>query len=293
MNYQLMNETFPQLKPYQAETTNKYIFQGETGIWEVPKSQITEHERTILSIFLKQLPEDFNLQQLWQNYVEDTQMVEPEKITDFQLFKITFSKPMHKLFDFQCTFDAIAKQSSYMLKLTEESYCILFVNCTEFLQMEPYVSLLKDDFQINFQLMTTSVEPVNNLRNRIELMKTLPPFLGEHTSDKIERMDDMLVSKMLTSFDRQQSLEFCQAILQQAMGEPLLLETINIYIRNFFNFSQTAKALYIHRNTLQKRLERFEVLSQKDLKKSEDLFKIMLTLKLMTMYNLHTKNREI
>lgn len=287
-----MNETFPQVKPYRAETTNKYVFQGEAGLFEVPKSQITAHERTILSIFLKELPEHFNRQQLWQDYAEASHMNEPEKITGFQLFKITFSKPMHKLVDFQRTFDAIAGQSSYMLKLTEESYCILVVNCAEFIHMEPYMSLLKDDFKINFQLMTTAVEPAGNLRNRLELMKSLPPFFGEQNSDKIYRMDDMLLSKMVSSFDRTQSLEFCQMILQQAIDEPVLLETVERYMQYLFNFSQTAKALYIHRNTLQKRLDRFEELSQKELKNSDDLFKINLALKMMTMYNLHTEKRR-
>lgn len=288
MNYQLLYETFPQLTPYQVDTTDKYVFQSEEGLFEIPKTQMTAKEKNVLSIFLKQLPEHFDMQQLWQQYIDDLQQPMPEKLTYFQLFKINFLQPMHKLADFQHTFEAIVGQRSYMLKLKEDSYCILLINCTDFIEMAPYISLLKDDFQTNFQLMTTAVERAVNLRNRIDLLKSLPLIAGEQTSDKIYSMDDILMSKLLMAFDASESEEFCQIILQQAIEEPVLLETIAMYMTHLFNFSQTAKALYIHRNTLQKRLDRFEILSQKQLKSSDDVFKITVALKMMNLYNLHT-----
>ena len=65
MDYKLLFETFPQLTDYRADTTGKFIFQSEHGLLEVPKNQLTEKERTLLSIFLKPLPEYFDVQHLW------------------------------------------------------------------------------------------------------------------------------------------------------------------------------------------------------------------------------------
>ena len=56
--------------------------------------------------------------------------------------------------------------------------------------------------------------------------------------------------------------------------------TLEHYFFHHLNISETAKALFIHRNTLIYRIEKIKEILNTDLKNSEELLKIQLALKI-------------
>jgi sugar diacid utilization regulator len=64
-----------------------------------------------------------------------------------------------------------------------------------------------------------------------------------------------------------------------------LLDTLEQYLRERRSIAQTARALYIHPNTLRQRLERIEKLSGLDLA-GEDLLSLELALKVVRLSSL-------
>ena len=289
MDYKLLYETFPQLTAYRTDTKNKFIFQSEHGLLEVPKNQLTEKERTVLSIFLKPLPEYFDLQLLWTRFFTDESIQPPENIHHFQLLKIVFLEPFHKLHDLQHVLESIADCRCYILPFDELSYGILLVNSKEFTNFTPFIMLIEDDFKTSFTMMTTPLEQQNKLRESYQLLQSIPNEICHFNRKVVFELDEMILMKMFTSVSNCERKQFFSIILRDSANEHLLLETVECYIQHICNFSQTAKALYIHRNTLQKRLERFEELSGRNLKSSDDLLKINIALKL---YKMHTHSDE-
>lgn len=289
MDYKLLFETFPQLTDYRIDTTNKFIFQSEYGILEVPKNQLTEQERTLLSIFLKPLPEYFDMQQLWTRFFADESIQPPENIHHFQLLKMVFLEPFNKINDLQHVLESIAGRYCYILPFNELTYDILLVNVEEFINFTPFIALIEDDFKTSFTIMTTPLEQKDKLRESYQLLKSIPNEICHSNRKVVFELDEMILTKMLTSAIDREREQFLSIILRGSAYEPLLLETVECYIQHICNFSQTAKALYIHRNTLQKRLERFEELSERNLKNSDDLLKISIALKL---YKMHTPPYE-
>ncbi len=289
MDYKLLFETFPQLTDYRTETTNKFIFESEYGLLEVPKNQLTEQERTLLSIFLKPLPEYFDLQHLWMRFFTDESIQPPENIHHFQLLKMVFLEPFHKINDLQHVLESIAGRYCYILPFDELTYGILLVNVEEFTNFTPFIALIEDDFKTSFTMMTTPLEQKDKLRESYQLLQSIPNEICHSDRKMVFELDEMILTKMLTSAIDSEKEQFLSIILRSSAYEPLLLETVECYIQHIFNFSQTAKALYIHRNTLQKRLERFEELSGRNLKSSDDLLKISIALKL---YKMHTHSNK-
>ena len=289
MDYKLLYETFPQLTNYRTDTKNKFVFQSEHGLLEVPKSQLTEQERTVLSIFLKPLPEYFDLQPLWVRFFTDESIQPPENIHHFQLLKMVFVEPFHKVNALQHVLQSIADCRCYIVPFDELSYGILLVNIKEFTNFTPFIMLIEDDFKTSFTMMTTPLEPKNKLRESYQLLQSVPNEICHFDRKVVFELDEMILTKMLTSVIDCERKQFFSIILRHSVNEPSLLETVECYIQHICNFSQTAKALYIHRNTLQKRLERFEELSGRNLKSSDDLLKISIALKL---YKMHTHSNE-
>jgi DNA-binding PucR family transcriptional regulator len=61
-----------------------------------------------------------------------------------------------------------------------------------------------------------------------------------------------------------------------------LLETLRCYVANKMSPTKTATALFLHRNSLNHRLKRIEELGGLSLNESEDIFQIILSLKLLS-----------
>ncbi|MEH7254062.1 helix-turn-helix domain-containing protein, partial [Neobacillus niacini] len=56
--------------------------------------------------------------------------------------------------------------------------------------------------------------------------------------------------------------------------------TLENYFQNNLNISETAKAMFLHRNTLIYRIEKIKEILNSDLKNSEELLQIQLALKI-------------
>lgn len=289
MDYKLLNETFPQLTEYRTDTENKFIFQSEHALLEVPKSQLTVHEYKVLSIFLKPLPDHYGLQHLWAHFFTDESIKPPEDIQLFQLLKIVFYEPFNKINDLQLVLESIAGCRCHLLPVDEFTFYILLVNVEQFTNFTPFIALIEDDFKTSFTIMTTPLEQKEKLRECYRLLQSIPKEICYFERKIVFELDEMILTKMLTSVLKCESEQFISVVLKGSAYETLLLETVECYIQHTGNFSQTAKALYIHRNTLQKRLERFEELSGRNLKNSDDLLRISIALRL---YKMHTYPNE-
>lgn len=67
--------------------------------------------------------------------------------------------------------------------------------------------------------------------------------------------------------------------------EQSLLETLSTYLEAHCQISETAKRLFVHRNTVVYRLEKCEELLGKSLKDSETTIQIRLALRMKTLLN--------
>lgn len=92
----------------------------------------------------------------------------------------------------------------------------------------------------------------------------LPRFLSELPRDMAERYHSLLFNKKTASLFTQE-----------------MLQTVDMFLEKDLNLSDTARQLYIHRNTLVYRLDKVQRLSGLDLRRFEDafLFKLLFSLK--------------
>jgi carbohydrate diacid regulator len=93
--------------------------------------------------------------------------------------------------------------------------------------------------------------------------------------------------------------DLCEQFLREVFGEKLpqldldeeMQVTIRLFFENNLNISETARQLYLHRNTLVYRLERFEKLTGLDIRKFEDAMTFRIAM--MVLANVRRKEDEI
>lgn len=125
--------------------------------------------------------------------------------------------------------------------------------------LEDYIQQITQMAEMSFRKMDTAV---------IDYTQVYPSFLIETLSSK-----------------EQQQLS--QWILKEFTTDQEALDTIQMFIECNLNVSETAKKLYIHRNSLQYRLDKFHESTGIDIKQFDKAFTVYLAI-LANMHNFHT-----
>ncbi|CAH0525803.1 PucR family transcriptional regulator [Vibrio hippocampi] len=111
-------------------------------------------------------------------------------------------------------------------------------------------------------------------------------------SDGVMHYDELGIAQLFTQVEDKQVLDhFCQ----QQLGEvfrlnedeqiEMLQQTVLCYFDNLCSLRQTASELEIHRNTLTKRLDKFEALTGKDLSNAHQRLSIQVALVAQRFFN--------
>lgn len=111
--------------------------------------------------------------------------------------------------------------------------------------------------------------------------------LSGQTTDVValDFYDDMVAYQLIRSVASTKTLEEMTArILGELLqpGSADLLHTLMVYLSCDGNAKLTAEKMFLHSNTLHYRLRKIEGLLRRDLKKNEDLFDVMLAVKIHT-----------
>jgi sugar diacid utilization regulator len=89
-------------------------------------------------------------------------------------------------------------------------------------------------------------------------------------------LDDKIILKTLIKHIDQ---EHKQMILKKYSNDPTMLETIKMYLESNQNMILAAKNLYVHRNTLIQRIDKFYQVTQFDIRKFTDAYLIYTLIK--------------
>lgn len=102
----------------------------------------------------------------------------------------------------------------------------------------------------------------------------------------IYHIDNLGIGRLLAEIKKESQQEFMEKTIYSTKNDKekkineFLLETLQGFFDNNLSISQTAKALFIHRNTLLYRLERVEKITGLDPKKFDDAVQLRIALKM-------------
>lgn len=106
--------------------------------------------------------------------------------------------------------------------------------------------------------------------------------IGRRTKDVhgIYYFDDMMVGRIVYGMDKRSVAMLKERILDKLVDidENTLIHTLLVYFNHNLKIEETAKQLFIHRNTLQNRFRRIKELTGLDVRKSDDLTLLRLAM---------------
>lgn len=142
----------------------------------------------------------------------------------------------------------------------------------------------KVTFQIGIGQQYPSIAEVHKSYN--EANEVLRLLKYQVDQPLISHFEDFAIDYLLESNIKESILEeFSTKYLGKLMEHDLshqtsYIYTLECYFQHHLNVSETAKAMYLHRNTLIYRIDRMKEILNNDLKNSEDLLRIQIALKI-------------
>ncbi|MCR5654410.1 MAG: helix-turn-helix domain-containing protein [Lachnospiraceae bacterium] len=146
------------------------------------------------------------------------------------------------------------------------------------------LSMLNSEIMINAQVAYGTI--VNELK---EVSRSYKEAKMAVDVGKIFYADKDVVAYSTLGIGRliyQLPINLCQMFIEEIFGGEIpdeldeeILNTVNVFLENNLNVSETARQIYVHRNTLLYRLEKLEKITGLDIRKFDDA----LTLKIALM----------
>ncbi len=160
-------------------------------------------------------------------------------------------------------------------ELYEETYRITH-SFNDDLDLTEAINSIETDLLCDLKVFNSNCfSNLNDLENNF--LKTLPLF------NKIENNHGIYNQKLLIEeliLNKMSYLIDLDYVLGQYANDLEMSNIINVFLKNNLNLSMSAKNLYMHRNTLMMKLDKFNKVTGYDLKKFEDAVILFYCLKL-------------
>lgn len=266
---------FPKAKLSHHPSSNEeeYSLQLEDAYLQISKNDLTEREQFLLSVLSSQVEEESFLQTTWEDYLLGEGETIPVAAKTYQFFYLEHSESLttdlkeflEGLLVGGCTWIGITKHRTAILLPEKIDFELSSLFGEVLVAIESDFGLALKGFIGNrwSQLDDFQLKQIFNAENNL-----FTSFLSGHHTEKMQSFSKLMLWGMGKQFDN--------SVLKEQVASYLQLQheitTIVIALwESQGNQVQAANALFMHRNSLQYKMDKFQRLSGLMLKKLDDL----------------------
>lgn len=262
---------FPSLVVNEASINNtkkslyKWFKTPDFQVIGILKQDLSEKETDLLTTFLHPYQPNFPIQSAnerkWSNLINHSINFELDEHNIYRFIYFTtpmkemnpveFKEAINQLFDQHIS---ILWKSEYEGVIIEEQHeddeKILYDQIIDILMSDLYINInfLVGSFQYNLELAPSYFEQILKGGEKVFL------YSDKNVLTYVEAIPFIMVDQLDSSFKKY----LTESILNEFTGDKEFHHMIEVFLDSNLNVSVTAKKLYMHRNSLQYRLDRFK-----------------------------------
>lgn len=242
-----------------------YILEQNTIIG-IAKDEMSSKDTVLFSTFLTpynmQLPRPSNQEKAWLDLIQTNDVLLPKQhglayrfvyfsIQKNQIDPSSFKEAIETIFQQQVP---ILWSNEYQGVIVEE----MSSTNAETLSYEQIIDTLMSDLYVKITffvgaVLTTYEDIKNHYNSLLKGAKIASVYSQKAVITYIDIIPYLFIEKM----DLSERKQISQIILKETSDDPELLKTMETFMSCNLNISETAKELYMHRNSLQYRLDKF------------------------------------
>jgi len=263
-----------------------WFITADDTVFGINKKELTKKDRTLLATFLKpyhpNLPLQTKEENKWINEINGVQQEERLQINQpfrFVYFSIkknqmdpsSFREAINELFAKDVPILWENEHEGILIEVTEDS--------TDTISYEHIINLLMSDLYVNIIFYVGPFRPdLTDVKQYFHSIKKSAKLITTLTKKSvvtyIEAIPYLLMNEMKPDFRAQ----IAHSVLQEFLDDEETLKMIATFFECHLNISETAKKLYMHRNSLQYRLERFYDKTTIDIRQFDQAMTVYLAL---------------
>ncbi|GAB3060651.1 PucR family transcriptional regulator [Virgibacillus ainsalahensis] len=289
-----LQKIFPSLIVYHAEHESpsagyQWFLTDENEIIGIDKKELTNKDTSLLSAFLS--PYNFNFpivteqEQIWKKRINgeyNQQIVKAYRFVYFSFKKNQISPKSFKnaINEFFARSVAILWENEHEGIIIEEQS----QSNDENISYEQIIDVLMSDLYVKINFLVGPYQ--KNLENIHQYYTSLmkgAKIAFSYSNKQVITYTDAILYFLVDEADSSFREEVTRIVLQEFAGDKELLRTIKTFIQCNLNVSVTAKELYMHRNSLQYRLDKFTEKTGIDIRQ----FHQAMTVYLALLVNMH------
>ncbi|MED4129560.1 PucR family transcriptional regulator [Shouchella miscanthi] len=271
-----MNETINQTFSHafwqpSDNVSDRISFQYKQHVFYFHRLKITQRERTLLSLLLTEVdhtPRPATAEeQEWSNYLYAVGEQPPNAGT-FTALHFYIEQPIDDYDSFREAILSFFPISTLMIWESNTNGLLLFPSDYREYDLDALTELIESDFYTILYTFLGIPIHSNQCKTRLSFEKKL--FLKQMDKKRSTHIFSATESSLAELKQQLHNTEFEQLrshfLSNELLHDEELLHTITVFFKNNLNTSQTAKALHLHRNSLQYRLDKFNAQTGLDLR---------------------------
>ncbi|MDM5357506.1 helix-turn-helix domain-containing protein [Peribacillus sp. ACCC06369] len=265
-----LKQKFPNAITNKMDTDeiSEYVwFEDSRSILGIPRSEITAEEISLLELLFAPCinPNNPNTYQdvSWKTFLSEPNA--PLPLTSWENVRFIHFKLTHADFsnsDFEDAFLAFVPSDAALVWENETSGILIETDKDGPLSNKELIAIsstLESDFYVKTRMFTGRFHPVNqDLHHHRNQEKKCFYLAQVHLPDlKVADLADIIPHSLINDLSVTNAKWYINEILGKTKQDTELIKTIKTYIECNSNATYAAKQLYIHRNSLQYRIDRF------------------------------------
>ncbi|GLO65580.1 helix-turn-helix domain-containing protein [Oceanobacillus kimchii] len=289
---QMLKKFYPSVRTLPSNTSNLPLdytwFQTEQGeVVGIHQNELTEKDQALLSAFLTKyhvnLPLQTEREKLWRKRLGEDDKERLEEINSpfrFVYFQIRQGHVEPDIFkttiqEFFTGPISILWHNEYAGILVEE----------EISQLEESLSYAQISDTLMSELYIKTAFYIGPFLNSLKDIVTYSNILSEQAPSSFQSHDSPVVTfiedypfRLIKNLNKQKKIQLSSWILKEFTEDKEALQTIQIFIESNLNLTEASKKLYMHRNSIQYRLDKFHESTGIDVKQFEQAITVYLAI---------------
>ncbi|OIK09703.1 helix-turn-helix domain-containing protein [Bacillus sp. MUM 13] len=246
-----------------------FWFRDSSGTFGIPKEEISSAEASLLQLLFPHNEEVFlsrnasEMKRQWSEFLYQNDRSLP--VTSWKKVRfIHFSSPTSDFsyLDFEEAFTSLVSGDSLIVWEDENRGAIIEGESDSSLDDLDFFSIvqtLESDFYVKIQAFSGHYHLMDeNLPTHFQMEQKSFELAKKHSLDtRMFTLPDVFPFAVLDGLAPEEFIWFCEELLGDAGKDEELIGTVKTYIECNSNASLAAKKLYIHRNSLQYRIDKF------------------------------------
>ncbi|MGG4265035.1 PucR family transcriptional regulator [Peribacillus simplex] len=251
-----------------TEDISEYVwFEDSRSMLGIPRSEITAEEIRLLELLFVPSINQNNLNTFpstsWKTFLSEPNA--PLPLTSWENVRFIHFKLTHADYsrsDFEDAFLAFVTSDAAIVWENETAGILIETDKDESLSNKELIAIsstLESDFYVKIRMFTGRFHPVNqDLQHHRNQEKKCFDLAQVHLPDlKVADLADIIPHSLINDLSVTNAKWYINEILGKTKQDTELIKTIKTYIECNSNATYAAKQLYIHRNSLQYRIDKF------------------------------------